>query len=121
MFDARFNKGIVFRIDADAAKEFGLTEGSEFAISRDATAVEIRASRFKNGKPARGRPRKFPTVAVARMLGITDFSAPAPLRKTTVEDSGGNDGDSAEDEARVSSLIAGTTPAATAASDEAPW
>ena len=120
MFDARFNKGIVFRIDASAAKEFSLTENSEFAISRDATAVEIRASRFKDGKPARGRPRKFPTAAVARMLGITDLPTPAPLRQATVADSDGDDGDSSEDEARVSSLIAGTTPAA-AADDNAPW
>lgn len=122
MFDARFNKGIVFRIDADAAKEFNLTQDSEFAISRDANAVEIRASRFKDGKPARGRPRKFPTAAVARMLGITDLPAPAPVSQVTVVDSDGNDGDSTEDEARVSSLIAGTTPAAAASSDDAtPW
>ena len=121
MFDSRFKKGIVFRIDADAAKELSLTEGDEFAISKDSTAVEVRASRFRDGKPARGRPRKFPTATVARLLGITDLPAPAPLRQVTVEDTVSDEGDSTEDEARVSSLIAGTTPAAAAASDEAPW
>lgn len=115
MFDARLKKGIVFRIDADAAKELSLTEDGEWAISRDATAVEVRASRFKDGKPARGRPRMFKTSLVARLLGVTDLATPAPAMDDSVE---ADTNDSGEDEARVSSLIAGATPAA---SDEAPW
>lgn len=117
MFDSRLKKGVVFRIDSDAAKELNLTDGSEYAISVDANAVEVRASKFKDGKPARGRPRKFSTADVARMLGVT-LTVSAP--EDAVEDSSD---DSEEDEARVSSLIAGTTPTAATVSsnDETPW
>lgn len=119
MFDARFKKGIVFRIDSEAAEGSSLTEGDEFAISRDANAVEIRASRFKDGKPSRGRPRKFVTSAVARMLGVTLNETVEDVTEEASSDA--DSGDSTEDEARVSSLIAGTAPATAASNDEAPW
>jgi len=107
MFDERLKRGIVFRLDADAAEEFELDDGAEYAISRDATATEVRASRFKDGKPARGRPRKFTTTAVARLLGLDDLEFASP-----VEDEGEVEAESSneDDEARVAELIAGTTP-----------
>ena len=115
MFDERLAKGTVFKIDASAAAEFSLDEGTEFAVSRDANSVEVRASKFKNGVPSRGRPRKFPTAAVARMLGITDLAV--EVTPTVAEPDGVDT--SEEDEARVSSLIAGSVPAV--ASDNEPW
>jgi len=115
MFDDRLKKGVVFRIDANAADEFSLDDGAEFAISRDATATEVRASRFKDGKPARGRPRKFPTSAVARMLGFETEEA-EEVDEVEVE----IDESSEEDEARVADLIAGTA-APVAADDGEPW
>jgi len=120
MFDDRLKKGVVFRIDTDAAAEFGLDDGAEFAISRDATATEIRASRFKDGKPARGRPRKFPTSAVARMLGFDDLaSSEVEEVEETDEVTSEEETSDEEDEARVADLIAGT--AAPSADDGEPW
>ena len=122
MFDTRFKKGVVFRIDADAADELNCSEGDDYAISKDSTLVEVRASRFKDGKPSRGRPRKFPTATVARLLGITDIVVPAPSPRGGVvggdSDDSDDRGDSEEDEVRVSSLITGATRAS---SDETPW
>jgi len=69
--------GQVFKIDADAAKDLGNEEleGREYAITKtrgNITDVEVRASQFKDGKPARGRPRRFTRSLVARLLGETD-------------------------------------------------
>ena len=112
MFDSRLSKGVVFKIDADAAKELGLDEGQEFAITRDATEVETRASKFEDGKPRRGRPRRFDTRLVARLLGITDLTFPEP---TVVDES---TSDEADDEAVVADLLAG---AESEGSDQEPW
>ena len=101
MFDVRLAKGVVFRLDADAAKDHGIDEGTEFAISKDATSVEVRGSKFKDGKPSKGRPRKFSVTEVARMLGITDL----PTVETTTEVEVDTD---VEDEAHVEELVADT-------------
>jgi len=122
MFDARLKKGVVFTIDSDAAKEFELDQGVVFAISRDANAVEVRASRFKDGKPARGRPRKFPTAAVARMLGITDLDLPTSDADETEAVADVDEAEDAADEAtgvseaRVAQLIANAGDG-----DDEPW
>lgn len=68
--------GQVFKIDAEAAKDLGNDdlEGREYAITKtrgNITDVEVRASQFKDGKPSRGRPRRFPRSVVARLLGET--------------------------------------------------
>lgn len=76
MYNENLKKGVTFRLDAQAAETYTtstitLQEGDEFALSRDATEVEVRASRFVDGKPQKGRPRKMLTVDVARCLGVT--------------------------------------------------
>jgi hypothetical protein len=69
---------------------FSKIEGLTFSIakSKNAPAItssEVRASKWKDGKPSRGRPRKFPRTTVARLLGEdpNDFQEPV---KATVED-----------------------------------
>ncbi len=103
MFDERLAKGVVFRLDAEAAKEHSLDDGTEYAISRDATSIEVRASKFKEGKPSKGRPRKFTVAEVARMLSIeVQASEPEVQAEAEVEDT------EAADEAHVEALVSDT-------------
>lgn len=79
--------GDIFVVDAKAISEladfYGVDvaklqalDGVTFSIANSKsapaiTSVEVRASKWKDGKPSRGRPRKFPKTTVARLLGET--------------------------------------------------
>lgn len=83
--------GDIFRLDNDAIvdmenqefsvvwkdkqkNEHRLEPGTQFRITRDGLSglpVEVRASKINpdTGKCSRGRPRRFPAIVVARLLG----------------------------------------------------
>lgn len=78
--------GQVFKVDQEAVEEmakfFSKSEsyfekllGLEFSIAKSDGAITqklVRASKWVDGKPQRGRPTKFPRVTVARLLGEDD-------------------------------------------------
>ena len=88
--------GQVFKVDAQAAQEIGAPELAEcqYSIVADngVTSVFVRASKWADGKPQRGRPRTFPRKVVARLLGeLNDASllaepvaATAPVEQPAV-------------------------------------
>lgn len=101
--------GQVFRVDTQATQEmadfykrevraFEDLDGLEFSIAKSkatpaVTSTEVRASKWVDGKPKKGRPRKFPRATVARLLGLTDdpsLTGETPQGNST-EDSSGDD------------------------------
>lgn len=83
--------GQVFKIDAQTAKDLDNMdlEGIEYSIVKSRgsiTDVDVRASKWEDGKPKRGRPRRFPRAVVARLLGeMNDPSLQAPVEDSTKE------------------------------------
>lgn len=66
----------VFTLDQAAIDELKLDTsvfqaGQQFRITQPVNSVEVRASRIVDGKPQKGRPRRFPTSVVARLMGET--------------------------------------------------
>lgn len=138
--------GQVFKIDAQAVKEmatfykrpesdFDQLNGREFSIAKSKTVqsvtdTEVRGTKWEDGKPQRGRPRKFPRSTVARLLGETDD----PSLQASASDDSSDSSDSADSSAQDSAtaeaseaenlddaaeeLIAATAPAASEASDD---
>lgn len=80
--------GQVFKVDAQALSEmaafykrpesdFSKLNDAEFSIANSkvtsaVTSTEVRCTKWEDGKPKRGRPRKFPRSTVARLLGETN-------------------------------------------------
>ena len=56
-----------------------VTAGQQYRISQPPNSVEVRASRVVDGKPQKGRPRRFPTAVVARLMGVPVPTTPAPV------------------------------------------
>jgi len=80
----------VFTVDQDTIDELKLTcklkdveqpvtAGQQYRISQPPNSVEVRASRVVDGKPQKGRPRRFPTAVVARLMGVPVPTNPAPV------------------------------------------
>jgi len=82
--------GDIFTLDAQAIEETAeatnvallkvqekLSPGDVFSISKTerCAGILIGASRWVNGKPIKGRPRRFSAPTVARLLGET-YTAP---------------------------------------------
>lgn len=83
-------------------------EGLTFSIAKSkvtsaVTSTEVRGTKWEDGKPKRGRPRKFPRATVARLLGeLSDASLTGVEAK--VEDSS----DDAELEQAADELVGAT-------------
>lgn len=120
--------GDIFKIDNQAVQEmakfykrpegdFSNLEGLEYSIakskvSKAVTTTEVRATKWEDGKPKRGRPRKFPRVSVARLLGETDDASLTGAVETevveeTVEEVVDN---TAKLEAEAKKVLAAETP-----------
>jgi hypothetical protein len=65
--------GDVFKVTGDFASQCKVEDGSTFCIKK-ITSVEVRASRVENGRPKKGRPRKFPFQTVSAILGESNVS-----------------------------------------------
>jgi hypothetical protein len=134
--------GQVFKIDAQAVKEmasfykrpesdFAQLEGREFSIAKSKvtsaiTDSEVRGTKWDDGKPQRGRPRKFPRTTVARLLGETDDASLQPASSSESDDSADSQSDSVSADASDDSadldgaaeeLIAATAPAESKSDD----
>jgi len=82
----------VFTVDQATIDELKLTRnikkveqpvvaGQQYRISQPPNSVEVRASVIVDGKPQKGRPRRFPTAVVARLMGV-----PVPADAPTTDD-----------------------------------
>ena len=118
MFDERLQKGVTFTLDAAAAKELGLDEGQVYALSQHADEVNARGKKFVDGKPSRGRPRKFSTRLVVRLLGLTDVEFPTTVASQIQDTSETEEVSESESEAAVAELLNSTEDVS---SDQQPW
>lgn len=82
----------VFTVDQAAIDELKLevSAGQQYRITQPVNGVNVHASRIVDGKPAKGRPRRFPVAVVARLMGVE-----APAATDSTEDNS----DTAEAEA----------------------
>ena len=110
--------GQVFKIDAQAVKEmatfykrpesdFASLEGREFSIAKSKvtsaiTDSEVRGTKWEDGKPQRGRPRKFPRSTVARLLGENDDASLQPASASSDASDGADTADASGDTAEAS-------------------
>lgn len=96
--------GDVFTIDDQAIDEVAkftkvpvtqvrskLTNGDTFSIAKNEQCGSevVRASRWVDGKPTKGRPRRFPAATIARLLGetyVAPVAAAAPVAAPVVDD-----------------------------------
>ncbi len=113
--------GQVFKVDSQAITElakfykraegdFKSLEGVDFSVAKSkvtssVTENEVRGTKWVDGKPQRGRPRKFPRATVARLLGETDdVSLQAPTESAEAAS------DDAELEDAADELVATASP-----------
>lgn len=82
----------VFTVDQATIDELKLTckinkveqpvkAGQQYRISQPPNSVEVRASTVVDNKPQKGRPRRFPTAVVARLMGV-----PVPTNAPSSDD-----------------------------------
>ena len=98
--------GDVFTLDAQSIQEVAtftktplvdvakkLTDGDTYSVAKsdDGTGDVVRGSRWVDGKPKKGRPRRFPRATVLRLLGEVDTRPTTEETESAVE--------AAEDEA----------------------
>lgn len=129
--------GDVFTLDAQAIEETAkftkvdlgalqkkLSEGDEFSISKSdkLNTNVIRGVRWVDGKPRKGRPRRFPRATVARLLGFDDsaFEAAQTAQQTAVVQQTAEEAANLESRAEELLETPAETPAETAevASDD---
>lgn len=79
------NVNDVFTVDQGAIDELKLevTAGQQYRITQPVNGVEVRASKVVDGKPQKGRPRRFPVATVARLLGVPVPAVTATATATT--------------------------------------
>lgn len=125
--------GQTYTIDGAAVKEmasfykrpendFASLEGRVFSIAKSkstaaVTDSEVRGTKWEDGKPQRGRPRKFPRAAVARLLGELDDASLQPGASTSADSGDSTSSDSSSDDSAnlddaAEQLIAAETPVA---------
>jgi hypothetical protein len=75
----------IFTLDQAAIDELkleGVSPGQQYRITQEPNSVEIRGSKVgADGKPQKGRPRRFPATLVARLMG-----QPVPTAAPVVAD-----------------------------------
>lgn len=62
---------------AELSKKIGVGDTFSVAKTELCGGEIIRASKWEDGKPKRGRPRRFPRAVVLRLLGETEEEGPS--------------------------------------------
>ena len=119
--------GDVFTLDAQSINEVAtatkvsveqvrdkLSDGDTYSIAKSerCDGTLVRASRWVDGKPKKGRPRRFPAATVARLLGES-YDAPEEAEETTEA------ADEADLEAHAAGLLDNAVDAEVAVEGEA--
>ena len=116
------DKGTVFTVTEDFISQLNgagvdtnkLSVGQEFAVTKS-NGIDTFASKFVDGKPSRGRPRKFPTNLLGTLLGVEVSGGSAT---TQVEETVITEEDRAARIERVDTLISAETAGAEKATDD---
>lgn len=129
--------GQTFTVDAQAVKEMAkfykraeddesLTklEGVTYSIAKSKTTKavtddEVRGTKWVDGKPQRGRPRKFPRATVARLLNELDDASLQP--KAEAEEDSVKDEEAELEKAAEEQLVGANAPTEDASSDDDAW
>ena len=128
--------GDIFKVDAAALQELAdlgnttvadiekkVADGDTFSISKkdSCKGAVIFASKWENGKPKRGRPRRFPRATVQRLLGepLTEAEETEPTKAATpVQAPAEPEVDTDALEERAAALLAAPATAAVADAED---